>query len=109
MCSLQVTRKSTATLFVEGFKSVLYPPRRASDHTDHAPHRTCNPHDMGEGGQGEAGGRGDRVDEIPSWAAGTLASLCTSPYDVRLAQERFPKIHFHPLHEHAGLALGSAG
>ncbi len=55
MCSLQVTRKSTATLFVEGFKSVLYPPRRASDHTDHAPHRTCNPHDMGEGGQGEAG------------------------------------------------------
>jgi peptide chain release factor 3 len=24
---------------------------------------------------------------------------------VRLAQERFPKIHFHPLREHAGLAL----
>ncbi len=42
-------------------------------------------------------------------AAGTLAYLCTSPYDVRLAQERFPKIHFHPLREHAGLALGSAG
>jgi peptide chain release factor 3 len=41
-------------------------------------------------------------------AAGTLAYLCTSPYDVRLAQERFPKIHFHPLREHAGLALGSA-
>jgi hypothetical protein len=35
----------------------------------------------------------------------TLAYLCTSPYDVRLAQERFPKIHFHPLREHAGLAL----
>jgi peptide chain release factor 3 len=42
-------------------------------------------------------------------AADTLAYLCTSPYDVRLAQERFPKIHFHPLREHAGLALQSAG
>ncbi len=38
-------------------------------------------------------------------AANTLAYLCTSPYDVRLAQERFPKIHFHPLREHAGLEL----
>ena len=38
-------------------------------------------------------------------AANTLAYLCTSPYDVRLAQERFAKIHFHPLREHAGLAL----
>jgi peptide chain release factor 3 len=38
-------------------------------------------------------------------AAHALAYLCTSPYDVRLAQERFPKIHFHPLREHAGLAL----
>ncbi len=42
-------------------------------------------------------------------AANALAYLCTSPYDVRLAQERFPKIHFHPLREHAGLALQSAG
>ncbi len=42
-------------------------------------------------------------------AAETLAFLTTSPYDVRLAQERFPKIHFHPLREHAGLALQSAG
>ncbi|MSQ57182.1 MAG: peptide chain release factor 3 [Limnohabitans sp.] len=42
-------------------------------------------------------------------AANTMAYLCTSPYDVRLAQERFPKIHFHPLREHAGLSLGSAG
>ena len=41
-------------------------------------------------------------------AADTLAFLCTSPYDVRLAQERFPKIHFHPLREHAGLALQSS-
>ena len=40
-------------------------------------------------------------------AANALAYLCTSPYDVRLAQERFPKIHFHPLREHAGLALQS--
>ena len=38
-------------------------------------------------------------------AANALAFLCTSPYDVRLAQERFPNIHFHPLREHAGLAL----
>jgi peptide chain release factor 3 len=38
-------------------------------------------------------------------AAGALAYLCTSPYDVLLAQERFPKIAFHPLREHAGLAL----
>lgn len=42
-------------------------------------------------------------------AANTLAYLCTSPYDVRLAQERFPKVHFHPLREHAGLSLQSAG
>jgi len=41
-------------------------------------------------------------------AADALAFLCTSPYDVRLAQERFPKIHFHLLREHAGLALQSA-
>ena len=41
-------------------------------------------------------------------AADTLAYLCTSPYDVRLAQERFPKIQFHPLREHAGLALQGA-
>ena len=38
-------------------------------------------------------------------AADALAYLCTSPYDVRLAQERFPKIHFHPLREHAGMEL----
>ena len=42
-------------------------------------------------------------------AANTLAVLCTSPYDVRLAQERFPKIHFHPLREHAGLELQARG
>ena len=41
-------------------------------------------------------------------AANALAYLCTSPYDVRLAQERFQKIHFHPLREHAGLALDSS-
>ena len=41
-------------------------------------------------------------------AANALAYLCTSPYDVRLAQERFPKIHFHPLREHAGLELQGA-
>jgi peptide chain release factor 3 len=41
-------------------------------------------------------------------AADTLAYLCTSPYDIRLAQERFPNIHFHPLREHAGLALSQS-
>ena len=41
-------------------------------------------------------------------AADALAYLCTSPYDVRLAQERFPEIHFHPLREHAGMALQAA-
>lgn len=41
-------------------------------------------------------------------AAGALAYLCTSPYDVRLAQERFPKITFHPLREHAGMELQMA-
>lgn len=42
-------------------------------------------------------------------AADALAFLCTSPYDVRLAQERFPRIHFHLLREHAGLSLQNAG
>ena len=41
-------------------------------------------------------------------AADALAYLCTSPYDVRLAQERFPDIRFHPLREHAGMALQTA-
>ena len=41
-------------------------------------------------------------------AANALAYLCTSPYDVRLAQERFPQIHFPPLREHAGLSLDRA-
>ncbi len=34
-----------------------------------------------------------------------LAYLLTSPYDLRLTQERHPKIHFHALREHAGLEL----
>lgn len=38
-------------------------------------------------------------------AAETLAYLMTSPYDLRLTQERHPKVVFHPLREHAGLAL----
>ena len=41
-------------------------------------------------------------------AADTLAYLMTSPYDLRLTQERHPKIHFHPLREHAGLSLQKA-
>ncbi|MBA3623621.1 MAG: peptide chain release factor 3, partial [Methylibium sp.] len=38
-------------------------------------------------------------------AADTLAYLMTSPYDLRLTQERHPAVVFHPLREHAGLAL----
>jgi peptide chain release factor 3 len=31
--------------------------------------------------------------------------LLTSPYDLRLTQERHPEITFHALREHAGLEL----
>jgi peptide chain release factor 3 len=41
-------------------------------------------------------------------AADTLAYLLTSNYDLRLTQERHPKIEFHPLREHAGLRLAQA-
>ena len=34
-----------------------------------------------------------------------LAYLLTSPYDLRLTQERHPEITFHALREHAGLEL----
>ena len=37
--------------------------------------------------------------------ADTLAYLLTSPYDLRLTQERHPEITFHALREHAGLEL----
>jgi peptide chain release factor 3 len=38
-------------------------------------------------------------------AAGTLAYLLTSNYDLELTKERHPKVDFHPLREHAGLQL----
>ena len=41
-------------------------------------------------------------------AANTLAYLLTSTYDLRLTQERHPKIQVHPLREHAGLSLERA-
>ncbi|WP_428420320.1 peptide chain release factor 3 [Methylibium sp.] len=41
-------------------------------------------------------------------AADTLAYLMTSPYDLRLTQDRHPQVVFHPLREHAGLALQQA-
>jgi peptide chain release factor 3 len=41
-------------------------------------------------------------------AADTLAYLLTSAYDLRITQERHPKIEFHPLREHAGLKLEKA-
>ncbi len=40
--------------------------------------------------------------------ADTLAYLLTSPYDLRLTQERHPEITFHALREHAGLVLQRA-
>ncbi len=41
-------------------------------------------------------------------AANALAYLTTTPYDIRLALERFPNIKFHMLREHAGLELQGA-
>jgi len=40
-------------------------------------------------------------------AADTLAYLVMSPYDLRLTQERYPQVRFHPLREHAGLSLST--
>lgn len=38
-------------------------------------------------------------------SANALAYMLTSPYDLRLTQERHPEITFHALREHAGLEL----
>ena len=38
-------------------------------------------------------------------AADTHAYLMSSRYDLELTQERYPKIQFHPMREHAGLTL----
>jgi peptide chain release factor 3 len=38
-------------------------------------------------------------------AADTSAYLMSSRYDLELTQERWPKIEFHPMREHAGLVL----
>lgn len=38
-------------------------------------------------------------------AADTHAYLMTSRFDLNLTQERWPKIQFHPMREHAGLML----
>jgi peptide chain release factor 3 len=38
-------------------------------------------------------------------AADTHAYLMSSRYDLELTQERYPKIQFHPMREHAGLVL----
>jgi peptide chain release factor 3 len=40
-------------------------------------------------------------------AAHTHAYLLSSRYDLELTAKRWPKVHFHPLREHAGLALQS--
>jgi peptide chain release factor 3 len=45
------------------------------------------------------------VNKLAEDSAGALAYLLTSPYDLRLTQERHPKIHFHALREHSGLQL----
>lgn len=41
-------------------------------------------------------------------AADTHAYLMSSRYDLQLTQERWPKIQFHPMREHAGLVLQGA-
>jgi peptide chain release factor 3 len=41
-------------------------------------------------------------------AADTHAYLMSSRYDLELTQERWPKIRFHPMREHAGLVLQGA-
>jgi peptide chain release factor 3 len=40
-------------------------------------------------------------------AADTQAYLMSSQYELRVMQERYPKIEFHPLREHAGLTSTS--
>jgi peptide chain release factor 3 len=40
-------------------------------------------------------------------AAETHAYLMSSRYDLELTQERYPKIKFHPMREHAGLQLAA--
>jgi peptide chain release factor 3 len=41
-------------------------------------------------------------------AADTYTYLMTTRYDLQFLQERWPKIQFHPLREHAGLVLDAA-
>jgi peptide chain release factor 3 len=41
-------------------------------------------------------------------AADTYTYLMTTRYDLQFLQERWPKIQFHPLREHAGLVLEAA-
>ncbi len=45
------------------------------------------------------------VTKLAQDSAEALAYLLTSPYDLRLTQERHPKIKFHALREHSGLQL----
>ena len=45
---------------------------------------------------------------LVAFVLAALAYLLTSNYDLRLTQERHPKIQFHPLREHAGLKLEQA-
>ncbi|NDG58433.1 MAG: peptide chain release factor 3, partial [Betaproteobacteria bacterium] len=41
-------------------------------------------------------------------AADTYTYLLTTRYDLQFLQERWPRIQFHPLREHAGLVLEAA-
>jgi peptide chain release factor 3 len=41
-------------------------------------------------------------------AADTYTYLMTTRYDLQFLQERWPRIQFHPLREHAGLVLDAA-
>jgi peptide chain release factor 3 len=42
-------------------------------------------------------------------AADTHAYLMTSRFDLDLTKERWPKIEFHPMREHAGLSVSLSG
>jgi len=53
--------------------------------------------------------REDNKSKMATDAAGDLAYLLSSRYDLELTQKHWPLIHFHAMREHAGLVLEGAG
>jgi len=51
----------------------------------------------------------DNKAKMATDAAGDLAYLLSSRYDLELTQKHWPLIHFHAMREHAGLVLEGAG